>query len=259
MTTAHKPTWTPAVGASTGDMMMQGNYRGAVSHQFSARDMPSHLKIKMRKHGQSTQAEIRGKDLRRELEEREQKHFAGKGSGHAAKRRGVAQITDSAHRKKRRQKLLTNQAGTGKRRARKKKRPTTKKADGEFDDSDDTASSSEDDKSSSGSDSDDEEALLLELELQKIKKERAEERRAQAAEEAKRKADEKAESILKGNPLMDPSKPLNAPGRSVVTRRWDDDVVFKNQARDEPKLKKRFVNDTIRNDFHRRFLTKYIQ
>merc|ERR1712146_399324 len=39
----------------------------------------------------------------------------------------------------------------------------------------------------------------------------------------------------------------------ALSRRWDDDVVFKNQARDEPKLKKRFVNDTIRNDFHRRF------
>jgi protein CWC15 len=35
--------------------------------------------------------------------------------------------------------------------------------------------------------------------------------------------------------------------------------VFKNQARDEPQLKKRFINDTIRNDFHRRFLNKYIE
>ena len=41
--------------------------------------------------------------------------------------------------------------------------------------------------------------------------------------------------------------------------RWDDDVVFKNQARDEPQVKKRFINDTIRNDFHRKFLTKFIQ
>ena len=41
--------------------------------------------------------------------------------------------------------------------------------------------------------------------------------------------------------------------------RWDDDVVFKNQARDEPVAKKRFINDTIRNDFHRKFLSKYIQ
>jgi len=239
--------------------MMQGNYRGAISHQFSARDLPSHTKIKIRQHGQKTVAEIRSKDFRKELAEREGKHFSSKGGSAHSKRRGAAQISDAAHRKKRKaQKLLANQAYSGKRKSRKKKRPTSKKTEGEFDDSDDSASSSEDEKDESDSDSDDEEALLLELELQKIKKERAEERRAKAAEDAKRKAAEKEEGILKGNPLMDPSKPLNAPGRSVVTRRWDDDVVFKNQARDEPKLKKRFVNDTIRNDFHRRFLSKYI-
>lgn len=40
---------------------------------------------------------------------------------------------------------------------------------------------------------------------------------------------------------------------------WDDDVIFKNQARGtEDRSKKRFVNDMLRSDFHRRFLTKYI-
>jgi protein CWC15 len=29
-------------------------------------------------------------------------------------------------------------------------------------------------------------------------------------------------------------------------------VVFKNQSRNEPKKERRFINDTIRNDFHRR-------
>ncbi|CAN1334322.1 Spliceosome-associated protein CWC15 homolog [Linum perenne] len=41
--------------------------------------------------------------------------------------------------------------------------------------------------------------------------------------------------------------------------RWDDDVVFKNQTRGETKTPKRFINDTIRNDFHRRFLQKYMK
>lgn len=40
--------------------------------------------------------------------------------------------------------------------------------------------------------------------------------------------------------------------------RWDDDVVFKNQARTEPEVKKRFINDPTRNDFHKKFLEKYI-
>lgn len=41
--------------------------------------------------------------------------------------------------------------------------------------------------------------------------------------------------------------------------RWDDDVVFKNQARGEAKTPKRFINDTIRSDFHRKFLQRYMK
>lgn len=37
--------------------------------------------------------------------------------------------------------------------------------------------------------------------------------------------------------------------------RWDDDVVFKNQARGtEDKKPKEFVNDLLRSDFHKRFM-----
>ena len=35
--------------------------------------------------------------------------------------------------------------------------------------------------------------------------------------------------------------------------RWDDDVVFRNQGKTEKKPK-RFINDTIRNDFHVNFM-----
>ena len=62
------------------------------------------------------------------------------------------------------------------------------------------------------------------------------------------------EEALRGNPLVN-----QGGGAFQVKRRWDDDVVFRNQARGEPKIQKRFVNDTIRNDFHRRFLTRYIK
>ena len=76
---------------------------------------------------------------------------------------------------------------------------------------------------------------------------------------------ERADELASGNPLLD----LGRGGRGgdgdgaaadfSVKRRWDDDVVFKNQTRGEPERKKRFVNDTIRSDFHRRFLNKYIK
>jgi len=42
--------------------------------------------------------------------------------------------------------------------------------------------------------------------------------------------------------------------------RWDDDVVFKNCARgDVDKKERRFINDTLRSDFHKKFMEKYIK
>ena len=51
-----------------------------------------------------------------------------------------------------------------------------------------------------------------------------------------------------------------AQGSGAIKRKWNDDVVFRNQARDvSERDSKRFINDTIRNDFHKRFLSKYVQ
>lgn len=56
------------------------------------------------------------------------------------------------------------------------------------------------------------------------------------------------EEMLHSNPLM------NAPSDGgSLKRRWDDDVLFLNQAKTEKK-QKRFINDTIRNDFHIHFM-----
>lgn len=37
------------------------------------------------------------------------------------------------------------------------------------------------------------------------------------------------------------------PAEYKVKRRWDDDVVFRNQSRTEPLAKKRFINDVLRS------------
>mmetsp|Transcript_31246 Transcript_31246/g.96735 ORF Transcript_31246/g.96735 Transcript_31246/m.96735 type:complete len:149 (-) Transcript_31246:51-497(-) len=103
--------------------------------------------------------------------------------------------------------------------------------------------------SDSDDDSDDEE-LALQLELEKIKREREDERLRKEAE-ARRERDDAA---LTTNPL------LNDNPSGAVKRKWNDDVVFRHQARGAPEKKgKTFINDTIRNDFHKRFLAKYIQ
>ena len=108
--------------------------------------------------------------------------------------------------------------------------------------------------SSGGGDSDseeDEEAALM-AELARIKEERAAEAREAEAAEREAAEAEKEEEVRGGNPLL-------GGGDATLKRRWDDDVVFRNQTRTEPKKPRRFVNDTVRSDFHRRFLTKYIQ
>jgi protein CWC15 len=45
-----------------------------------------------------------------------------------------------------------------------------------------------------------------------------------------------------------------------VKRRWDDDVVFKNCAKGDDKVAvKGFINDTLRSDFHKKFMERYIK
>jgi protein CWC15 len=111
-------------------------------------------------------------------------------------------------------------------------------------------------------DDDDDEEEELRAELMRIRAERESER--EAAE---------AEQIASGNPLLNlsayaassvdetdgESVRSTAPAEFSVRRRWDDDVVFKNQARNERALQPRFINDTIRNDFHRRFMKRYVR
>lgn len=95
--------------------------------------------------------------------------------------------------------------------------------------------------------------------MEKIKKEREEARALQQAE-----ADAEGDAAVQSaNPLLNNGGAAGVAGAAAsgsVKRRWDDDVVFRNQtAGEERKVRKRFINDTVRNDFHRRFLKKYVQ
>lgn len=102
-------------------------------------------------------------------------------------------------------------------------------------------------------DDDDTEALMAELE--RIKKERAEEKLRKERQQAEDEAKMKEAELMRGNPLIN----INSADPFSVKRRWDDDVVFKNQTRGETKTPKRFINDTIRSDFHRKFLQRYMK
>lgn len=124
------------------------------------------------------------------------------------------------------------------------------------DDDDDDEGGNDYDDSDSDDDSEDDTAALL-AELNRIKQERAAE---EAKKDEERKLQEnqiRMENILSGNPLLNPGK--GGASTFKVKRRWDDDVVFKNCAKGEGLNKKGFINDTLRSDFHRKFMEKYIK
>lgn len=134
---------------------------------------------------------------------------------------------------------------------------------GGVDDSDDADNNSDEDDnedSSSDQDSDDDE-MALQAELERIKAERAAATAKREQEEREKREEEIKSGALKSNPLVNLSSGGGAPGdgSAKVRRRWNDDVVFRNQARDEPEAKRRFINDTTRSDFHRNFLKRYIR
>ncbi|KAG5546745.1 hypothetical protein RHGRI_018802 [Rhododendron griersonianum] len=229
MTTAARPTWAPAKG---------GNEQGGTrifgpSQKYSSRDMAAHTTLKPRKEGQDTNDELQKRNLREELEDRERRHFSSKDKSYG----------DDRDRRKGGHLLLEG----ARRDAEDRLIPRSVDAD----DADVEVKSDESDDDEDDDDEDDTEALLAELE--QIKKERAEENLRKERQKQDEELKVKEAELIRGNPL------LNNPTSFNVKRRWDDDVVFKNQARGESKTPKRFINDTIRSDFHRKFLQKYMK
>uniref|UniRef100_A0A0N5AWK2 Protein CWC15 homolog n=1 Tax=Syphacia muris TaxID=451379 RepID=A0A0N5AWK2_9BILA len=222
MTTAHRPTFVPArggTGKNEGDL-------SKLSQQYSSKDMPSHTKLKYRQKGQSHADDIRGKDLRRELEEKERVASRDRRSreGYSGSSAG------NSSSKKPRMEAVTH---------------ATLDEDDPYDDYD------EDDD-----DSGEEDTAELMAELARIRKERALEKAQRDAAEAEEQERVRTENLLHGNPLLN-----NDSTDFRVKRRWDDDVVFKNCAKglEERKKEPTFINDAIRSEFHKKFMEKYIK
>ena len=65
---------------------------------------------------------------------------------------------------------------------------------------------------------------------------------------------------IAGNPLLKEKYSDTGKTDMKIKKRWDDDVVFKNCSRAEPDAKEsNFINDSLRNEFHKRFMDKYIK
>ena len=121
-------------------------------------------------------------------------------------------------------------------------------------DKDDTDDDDNDVSSSDSSDDDDEDDdEELYRELARIKAEREKERLEKEAEKAQEEQERMEMDALEGNPL------LQGQASFGVKRRWDSDVIFRNQAKGDVQPKKRFINDLTRSDFHRKFMSKYVK
>ncbi|GAA5980910.1 hypothetical protein JCM10908_003915 [Rhodotorula pacifica] len=129
----------------------------------------------------------------------------------------------------------------------------------------------EDDEDSDDDDDDEDETAELLRELEKIKKERAEEKERQERERAESEQVSRDEEIATGNPLLNLQAALgHSPAPSTISsssaatsfgvkRRWDDDVIFKNQARGVSETpKKEFVNDLLRTEYHKKFMSRFV-
>ncbi|BFG00658.1 protein CWC15 homolog [Drosophila madeirensis] len=251
MTTAARPTFDPARGGSgRGEKDLS-----ALSKQYSSRDLPGHTKLKYREPGQGTTEEIRSRDFRKELEEREREARPGAASGKA-----LPSIVRKAIE-------ANNAGGSASKRAKVDGQAQLLQQQQQQQANLDADEALDNDSSDSDSDSDDDDAALL-AELQKIKHERLQETARRDAEKSREDERIRMENILSGNPLInyEPGTAASAAGRASglggdlkIKRRWDDDVVFKNCARSAPEKKTHFVNDALRSDFHKKFMDKYIK
>ncbi|KAL1998044.1 hypothetical protein VTN02DRAFT_140 [Thermoascus thermophilus] len=233
MTTAHRPTFDPARGKES--------LRGPAYHQ---RLLPAHMHLKVRQPGQGNEAETKARDLRAELLQAEAAHFA--------KKKGVKEEESVAIKPPPPKRLIEGAPGGD---GPDDEDPEAKRRRILEETRDIDADSVASDSDSSEEDSDDEEDEAAELmrELEKIKRERMEQKEKEERERAAKEQEQREYEIARGNPLLNPQD-FN------IKRRWDDDVVFKNQARGtEEKKGKEFVNDLLRSDFHKRFMSKYVK
>jgi len=233
MTTAARPTFEPARGGrgkGEGDL-------SAMSKQYSSRDLPSHTKLKTRETGQGTTEELKSKDFRRELEDRE-RQAKEKKTGQSREGSAAPSLPSSSSSAK---KPRLEGSGVA----------VNLDADDPIDDDDD------DDEDADDSDEDDTAELMAEL--QRIKKDRQAEKMKKDEEERAEQERIRTENILHGNPLLNKGATPNAAANFKVARRWDDDVVFKNCAKNFNKNKKEYINDSLRSEFHKKFMDKYIK
>jgi len=242
MTTAHRPTWNSAVGGSE-----QGGNRMVVpTRQYSSRDLPGEMTMKAR----APVAQADTEEYKAQLQQREDKHFSVQGDGSNLK---IKDDKEESYEPSVTKRVKTGSSTINMLADKEDNKHGYVNPFPQDRDDVDLASDSDEKKSESVEKSDDEEDDTEKLfeEYERIKKEREEEQKKKNMEREAEMDKEGELELMRANPLL-------AGGGYSLTKRWYEDAVFKNQAKTEPKEKKRFINDTVRSDFHKKFLSRYI-
>ncbi|KAG5219686.1 Cwf15/Cwc15 cell cycle control protein [Salix suchowensis] len=130
----------------------------------------------------------------------------------------------------------------------------------EEEEEEDKGSKPKDDEAMIGDDDDDDDDTAeLMRELEKIKRERAAEAERKEREQLASDSAARDAEIATANPLLNlaaalgqtPGISTTVPGTFAVKRRWDDDLIFKNQAMSGRDKQGQFVNDLLRTEFHK--------
>ncbi|KAK9372502.1 Pre-mRNA-splicing factor Cwf15/Cwc15 [Lipomyces chichibuensis] len=266
MTTAHRPTFDPARGKDS----------QAPTRIYHSRMLPAHTQLKYRKRGQGGVADRADlttpatseerlwerEAMKRELLSKEAENDEKKGRKSAS---SASQLLleagniaeedeeDEDERKLKRRKMILEEVEKAERGSE------GDEGDGENSDSD-SGSEENSESESEPEDEEDEEDETAELmrELERIKQERAAEKERQDRERQTAEAAEREQQAIRGNPLLAFNDGFVSSSKS--TKRWDEDVVFKNQAKGvDDKPKGGFINDMLRSDFHRKFMNKYVK
>lgn len=255
MTTAHRPTWAASLASSSTGV--RDGTSGLQTRQISSKDLTAHTVLKLRQGVFPIQTLLLGDDENEEQEsinessgvrlvdilrdeEAKKKLFAKEKQERLAmlgiKNNNVTTIQS------RNEDTITEEQNE----IAKEEEVVDLDADVVFEDEND-------EENKDAFSEEDEEAELM-RELERIRTERTAERERQERL--------RQESILAENPLLASKNDfLN----TTKGRSWTDGIVFRNQARPEDSSfgnnigKKRFINDTIRSDFHRKFIEKYIK
>lgn len=251
MTTAHRATFNPAVGGSE----QGGNKLMVPTRQYSSKDLPGYTEMRLRtKEGEEKLNKKERREIKNDLRMRELEveNKRGKKSENFSREK---EIDDDGIEYLQKRKKVTSSNKIGNIDLPSiQNRKRIKNEDGVIEEDEDDEAFLDDDEEESESEDEEEDEDLEEMKLleefERIKKQREQEEKQQLEEKYENLTEKEQGEILKGNPLYDSSYSLQ--------KRWYEETVFRNQSKTQPVEKKRFINDTVRSDFHKKFLKKFV-